>query len=41
MMLLAESKSQIGIAKDPIQCIFDQGSEGQCDIQATENPLTS
>lgn len=41
MMLLAENKSQTGMAKGPIQCIFDQGSEGECYIQATENPLTS
>lgn len=40
MMLLAENKSQIGMAKGPIQCIFDQGSKGQGNIQATEKPLT-
>lgn len=42
MMLLAKKKSQFGTVKGPTQCIFDQGkSKGQCNVQATEKPLTS
>lgn len=40
MMLLAENKPQIGMAKGPIQSISDRGSKGQGNIQATEKPLT-
>lgn len=40
MMFLAESKSQIGKGKGPVQRVFDQGSKGKRNIQATEKPLT-
>lgn len=40
MMLLAANKSQIGIAKGPIQRRFGQANKGQPNIQSTENPLT-